>query len=98
MAGGNLGVNSSFTVQTHPAPDVTVFGLAWPPGHHLELLYALHSLQIENAKTISTRTKIVMNTAKAKPGLDDLCVAAIGLYWGSKKDLMELQSRWALRL
>jgi len=89
-AGGNLGVNSSFTMQTYPAPNVTVFGLAWPPGHHLELMYALQTLQIDNPRTISTRSKIVMTSAKAKPGLDDLCVATIGLFWGSKKDLIEL--------
>lgn len=89
-AGGNLGVNSSFTVQTYPTPDVTVFGLTWPPGHHLELMDALQTLQIENARTISTRSKIVMNSAKSKPSLDDLCVSTIGLFWGSKKDLVEL--------
>ena len=89
-AGGNLGVNSRFTVQTYPAPNVTVFGLTWRPGHHVELMDALQTLQIDNPRTISTRSKIVMNTAKAKPGPDDLCVASLGLFWGSKKDLIEV--------
>ena len=89
-AGGNLGVNSSFTVQTYSAPNVTVFDMTWPPGHHLELMYALQTLQIENPRTISTRSKIVMTSAKAKPGLEDLAVTTTGLYWGSKKDFNEV--------
>ena len=89
-AGGNLGVNSSFTMQTYPAPNVTVFGLVWTPGHHLELMDALQTLQIDNPRTISTRTKIVMTAPKAKPSLDDLSVSTLGLFWGSKKDLIEV--------
>ncbi|MSO96395.1 MAG: FAD-binding oxidoreductase [Thermoleophilia bacterium] len=89
-AGGNLGVNSSFTIQTYAAPDVTVFDLTWPATHQVELMYALQTLQIDNPRTLSTRSKVVATSARAKPGLADLRTTTTGLYWGSKRDFLEI--------
>ena len=89
-AGGNLGVNAGFSLKTYAAPNVTVFNLTWPPVKHVELMDALQTLQIDHPTDLSTRSKIVMTTATAKPSLEQLCVTTTGLYWGSKADFIEI--------
>jgi FAD/FMN-containing dehydrogenase len=88
-AGGNLGVNAGFSLQTYAAPNVTVFTLTWPPAKQVELMDALQTLQIDHPKNLSTRQTIVMTAAVAKPSPEQLCVTAAGLYWGSKADLID---------
>jgi len=88
-AGGNLGVNAGFSLQTYAAPNVTVFTLTWPPAKQVELMDALQTLQIDHPKNLSTRQTIVMTAAVAKPSPEQLCATAAGLYWGSKADLID---------
>ena len=89
-AGGNIGVNAALSLKTYAAPGVTVFNLSWPAVKHVELMDALQTLPIDHPKDLSTRSKIVMTTATAKPALDQLRVTTTGLYWGSKADFIEI--------
>lgn len=89
-AGGNLGVNSGFSLKTYAAPNVTVFNLSWPAVKQVELMDALQSMQVDHPADLSTRSKIVMTVATSNPTLEQLCVTTTGLYWGSKADFMEI--------
>ena len=88
--GGNFGVHTSFTFQLHEVRDVTTFNIVWPPGKQVELLTALQSIQLANAKTISTRSKARPSSAGARPGRNQLLVETLGLYWGGANELREI--------
>ena len=88
--GGNFGVNTSFTFQTHAVPDVTVFNVAWPGGKQVELMLELQKIQNANAKDISTRSKVVPLHANKHPQRSDLAVQTLGLYWGDPARLRQV--------
>jgi hypothetical protein len=88
--GGNFGVHTSFTFNLVNVADVTTFNIVWPPGKQVELMTSLQKMQLDNAKTISTRTKVRPLQAGAKPKLDQLVVETLGLYWGKEKQLRDI--------
>jgi len=88
--GGNFGVHTSFTFQLHEVHDVTTFNIVWEPGKQVELLSKLQSIQNANATMISTRSKARPKEAGAHPGLDQIVVETLGVYWGPKKELLEI--------
>ena len=88
--GGNFGVHTSFTFRLHKVSDVTTFNIVWPAGKQVELLSALQSIQLANARTISTRSKARPQEAGPKPRRDQLVVETLGLYWGNARELREI--------
>ena len=88
--GGNFGVHTSFTFQLREVHDVTTFNIVWPAGKQVELLTALQSIQMTNARTISTRSKARPINAGPRPGRDQLVVETLGMYWGNAKELREI--------
>jgi len=89
--GGNFGVHTSFTFKLHEVPDtVTTFNLVFKPEKQIELMTALQTLQLANAQTISTRSKVRPLMAGANPGRDQLVVETLGLYWGNETALREI--------
>jgi len=90
--GGNFGVHTSFTFKLHEVGDVTTFNMVWPSGKQVELLEALQKLQIDNARTIATRSKARPNKKGAFPARSDLIVESLGVYWGKAEALRELMA------
>ncbi|HYD80780.1 MAG TPA: FAD-binding oxidoreductase [Paucimonas sp.] len=88
--GGNFGVHTSFTFKLREVHDVTTFNIVWPPGKQVELLSALQSIQLANARTISTRSKARPLNAGPHPRRDQLLVETLGLYWGNAKELRDI--------
>lgn len=88
--GGNFGVNTSLTFRLLDVSTVTRFNIVWPAGQQVELMSLLQDLQIENAKTLSTRSKVRMASPGAFPTRNDLVTESIGLYWGSELDFREI--------
>lgn len=88
--GGNFGVHTSFTFKLIDVSDVTTFNIVWPPGKQVELMTSLQKMQLDNPKTISTRTKVRPTQAGAKPERSQLVVETLGLYWGKEKQLREI--------
>ncbi|WP_338845290.1 FAD-dependent oxidoreductase [Massilia sp. W12] len=89
--GGNFGVNTSFTFQLHDVrDDVTIFNLLWPGEKQVEMLLLLQKIQLDNATTISTRTKAYPERAGAHPKMGELQVATLGQFFGPKEKLMEI--------
>jgi hypothetical protein len=89
--GGNFGVHTSFTFKLHEVPDVvTTFNLVFPPGKQVELMTALQRMQLANARTISTRSKVRPLFPGKNPGRDQLVVETLGLYWGNENALREI--------
>lgn len=87
--GGNFGVNTSFTFQLHPVSDVTTFHIEWPPEKQIQVLRALQMLQINYPRQISTRTKARPLQAGARPLRNQIRVETLGMFWGSKGDLLD---------
>lgn len=81
--GGNFGVHTSFTFDLYDVKnvDVTVFNIVWPATRQVEIVLALQQIQAENAKTLSTRTKIAPSKVGV-PTRDDLAVQTFGQFWG----------------
>jgi len=88
--GGNFGVHTSFTFKLVEVSDVTTFNIVWQPGKQVELMMSLQKMQLDNPKTISTRTKVRPREKGAKPKLTDLVVETLGLYWGNERQLREI--------
>ncbi len=89
--GGNFGVNTSFTFDTHRVGDVTVFNILWPGKNQITMLRTLQEIQANNVRMMSTRTKAYPDKAGPAPKLADIQVATLGIYWGN-----EAQTRKAL--
>jgi hypothetical protein len=88
--GGNFGVNTSFTFNLVEVGDVTTFNIVWPPGKQVELMTSLQKMQLDNPRTISTRTKVRPMRAGALPQRSQLVVETLGLYWGKEAPLREI--------
>jgi hypothetical protein len=88
--GGNFGVNTSFTFNLVEVSDVTTFNIVWPPGKQIELMMSLQKMQLDNPRTISTRTKVRPTRAGARPERSQLVVETLGLYWGKEKQLRQI--------
>jgi hypothetical protein len=88
--GGNFGVNTSFTFNLAEVTDVTTFNIVWPPGRQVELMTSLQKMQLDNPRTISTRTKVRPMQAGAMPQRSQLVVETLGLFWGKEKQLREI--------
>lgn len=88
--GGNFGVNTSLTFRLHEVSTVTRFNIIWPPGRQVEIMSLLQDLQIENATTLSTRSKVRMRSPGAFPTVNDLVTETIGLFWGTETDFRDL--------
>jgi hypothetical protein len=83
-------VHTSFTFKLVDVSDVTTFNIVWPPWKQVELMTSLQKMQLDNPKTISTRTKIRPMQAGAWPKRSQLVVETLGLYWGKEKHLLEI--------
>lgn len=83
--GGNFGVNTSFTFQTHRVGDVTVFNILWPGKNQIAMLHTLQEIQNNHEQMISTRTKAYPGKAGPNPKLADIQVATLGIYWGNEE-------------
>lgn len=89
--GGNFGVHTAFYFKLHDVREpVTTFNIVWPAGNQIELMIALQKMQLANATTMSTRTKVRPTEAVARPPLQVLAVETLGLYWGKEKELRDI--------
>lgn len=87
--GGNFGVNTSFTFKLHDVREVTTFHIEWAPKKQVEVLSALQKMQLDHARNISTRTKARPMKMGALPPRDSIRVETLGMFWGSKADLLD---------
>jgi hypothetical protein len=88
--GGNFGVNTAFTFKLHEVCEVTAFHIEWPSKKQVEVLSALQKMQLDHARRISTRTKARPMQIGAMPPRDCIRVETLGLFWGSKAQLLEV--------
>lgn len=88
--GGNFGVHTSFTFRTVPAPEVTVFRLAWSGGDTAALVDALLRLQLHAPRELGFRLAVTPQSRMPLSQPAPLDVNTIGLYWGSLPELEAL--------
>lgn len=88
--GGNFGVHTALTYKLREVGNITTFNIVWPPGRQLELLQLLQSLQLQNPRSLSTRTKARPQKAGSFPQRDQLLVETLGVYWGGQDALRAL--------
>lgn len=88
--GGNFGINTSFTFRLHDVREVTLFNLVWPSRKQIELLLLLQKIQLDHPTSISTRTKAHPESPGAQPLREQLRVATLGQFFGSRQDLLEI--------
>lgn len=88
--GGNFGVNTSFTFRLHEVGKVTIFNITWPAERQIEMLMLLQKIQLTNATTISTRSKIVPNRPGRHPQPNELMVTTLGQFFGNSDELRQV--------
>lgn len=96
--GGNFGVNTSFKFRLHEVGKVTIFNITWPAEQQIEMMMLLQKIQLQNATTISTRSKIVPNRPGRHPQRGELMVTTLGQYFGDSNQLRQVLAEAYSRL
>jgi FAD/FMN-containing dehydrogenase len=88
-AGGNFGINTSFSVQTFPVAGLTVFDLAWVS--RVEEVYEALLAALDAAPPgLGCRVRIDAATPEARAGGADALVGVLGQFTGLPEELEEL--------
>lgn len=88
-AGGNVGLNTEFTVRLHAAPDVTVYDLKWTGRRAEELLLALQALlaDAELGRDLEMQFGVRSGGRTALDARRNVSVYAQGQFYGSEARL-----------
>ncbi len=88
--GGNFGVHTSFTFKLSSVGKLTTFNLKWAAGNAVDVMLALQKLQVDNARTLGMRFKMLPERTGTNFTRDELHAEALGVYWGPSSDLRQI--------
>jgi FAD/FMN-containing dehydrogenase len=94
-AGGNFGINTSFTFQLHPAPEVTVYRLAFDGRKADDVLLAMQDLITDPALLRSFAAQFGAKTSgtRAARAAGNISLYAEGWYYGPQSELETILTR-----
>jgi hypothetical protein len=89
-AGGNFGVNTSFTLRTQAATRVTLFELSWPLRDARSVLAAVQEIAREAPDEFGIRADVATWGSCPEETAEQACVRAIGQFLGPRRELERL--------
>ncbi len=92
-AGGNFGVNTSFTYRFVPTRDVTFFEATWSGGDTAAVVSALMRMQQDAPQELGLRLAVRSQSRTPRTVPAPFTVDVIGLHWGAAEVVRELVDR-----
>ncbi|MFT4038195.1 MAG: FAD-binding oxidoreductase, partial [Thermomicrobiales bacterium] len=89
-AGGNFGVNTSFTYRFVPTQDVTYISAGWTGGDTAALVDALLRMQVDAPNELGLRMSVRMNSRTPSSNPAPYIISVLGMYWGEPEVVREL--------
>lgn len=92
-AGGNFGVNTSFTYRFVPTRDVTFFEAIWNGGDTAAVVAALMRMQQDAPRELGLRLAVRSQSRMPRSVPAPFTVDVIGMHWGEPEVVRELVDR-----
>ncbi len=89
-AGGNFGVNTSFTYRFVPTHDVTYVSAVWTGGDTAGVVDALLRMQVDAPNELGLRMSVRMKSRTPLSQPAPYVVNVLGVYWGEPEVVREL--------
>jgi FAD/FMN-containing dehydrogenase len=88
--GGNFGVCTSYTFETHPVGDVTLYDIEWRWANAARVLAALQDVMAGAPNELSVRVGLGRSGRPSDAGATSPTISALGQFFGPKHDLRSL--------
>ncbi len=93
-AGGNFGINTAFTLQTHPVETVTVFNLTWDSGDLTKVLHGLLKQLAGAPEEFGSKISITMPSLAQRCAGKGMTLSVLGQLHKCNKTLESIFGEW----